>query len=133
MRILKLSLATLIATTLVAGPVLASSHGNDLVHSRKFNGQVYMMNQVHMSLYTYDKDGEGVSNCYGDCAQNWPPAALPAGSKLGENYSLIERGDGTMQIAYKGHPLYLFAGDKNIGDTNGDGVGGVWKLSKPLP
>ncbi len=129
----KIAAAALIFATVGALPAVASSHGNDLVHSRKFKGEVYMMNAVHMSLYTYDKDGDSVSNCYGACAQNWPPAILPAGSKLGENYTLFTREDGTMQIAYKGHPLYLFAGDKKVGDRNGDGVGGVWRLSRPLP
>ncbi len=37
-----------------------------------------------------------------------------------------------MQVACKGMPLDLFSGDKNIGDTTGDGLGGVWKLAKPL-
>ena len=124
---------SLILSLAAGGAAIASSHGNDLVHSRKFKGETYMMNAVHMSLYTYDRDGNGVSNCYGDCAKNWPPATLPAGSKLGENYALIKRKDGSMQITYKGHPLYLFAGDKEIGDMNGDGVGGVWRLSRPLP
>ncbi|VAW21204.1 hypothetical protein MNBD_ALPHA11-597, partial [hydrothermal vent metagenome] len=54
-----------------------------------------------------------------------------ASVELGENYSLIERTDGSMQAAFKGQPLYLFIGDKNIGDINGDGKNGVWRLAKP--
>lgn len=90
-----------------------------------------MMNQAHMSLYTYDGDQRNVSNCYDACAANWPPATLPAGAKLGENYALIPRKDGTMQMTYKGRPLYLFSGDRAVGDMNGHGVGGVWHLSQP--
>jgi len=131
MNILKTTAITLIATALIAGPALASSHGNDLVHNRKFQGQIYTMNQFHMSLYTFDNDADGVSNCYGDCAANWPPALLDAGSKLGKNYTLIPRTDGSMQIAFRGKPLYTFINDANVGDINGDGVGGVWRLSKP--
>lgn len=126
-------LATVLALPLGATAALASSHGNDLVHARKFKGVVYMMNQVHMSLYTYARDKPGVSTCYDDCARNWPPVILDAGAKLGENYSLIKRKDGRMQAAYKGRPLYMFIGDKKPGDINGDGVGGVWRLAKPLP
>jgi len=128
---MKLIAATTVAASLLAGTAFAASDGNDLVHARKFQGVVYTMNQVHMALYTYDNDTDGVSNCYGDCAANWPPALLDAGAKLGKNYSLIARTDGTMQIAFKGKPLYLYAGDSNVGDMNGDGVGGVWKLSQP--
>lgn len=131
MRIAKAALAATLVLGLGAGAALAASHGNNLVHSREFRGQVYMMNQTHFSLYYFDNDTAGVSNCYGECAVNWPPVLLDANADLGENYSLIERSDGTMQAAFKGQPLYLFKGDKNVGDTNGDGVGGVWRLAKP--
>jgi len=110
---------------------LAEADGNALVHSRELGGQVFMMNEVHMSLYFFANDELNVSNCYGDCAVNWPPVILDANAELGENYSLIERTDGTMQAAYKGKPLYLFVGDSNIGDINGDGVKGIWSLAKP--
>ncbi len=120
---------SLVTGLLLTGSAIASSHGNDLVHTQKFQGVTYTMNQSHMALYTYDGDGEGVSNCYGDCAANWPPALLDAGAKLGENYTLIPRTDGTMQIAFRGKPLYLYGGDAEIGDITGDGVGGVWHLS----
>lgn len=131
MKIMKVAIAAMVALGLGAGAAAASSDGNALVHSRDFRGQVYMMNQQHMSLYYYAKDAAGVSNCYDTCAANWPPVVLDANAVLGENYSLIARTDGTMQAAFKGQPLYLFAGDKDVGDINGDGVGGVWMLARP--
>ena len=109
----------------------ADSHGNKFVHSRAFNGQIYVMYQDHMSLYTYDEDQAGVSNCYNECAKNWPPATLDAGTKLGENYTLIKRADGTMQAAFRGMPLYLYSKDRKPGHISGDGVGGVWHLARP--
>jgi predicted lipoprotein with Yx(FWY)xxD motif len=39
------------------------------------------------------------------------------------------RSDGKPQVTYNGHPLYLFSGDSNSGDTNGEGIsafGGIW-------
>ena len=124
-------LSTLIASLALATPAFADSHGNEFVHSRTNNGQIYMMYQTHMSLYTLDDDPEGISTCYGACARNWPPALLPVGTPLGENYSLIARRDGSMQAAFKGHPLYLSKLDTKIGETNGDGVNGVWWLARP--
>ena len=32
------------------------------------------------------------------------------------------RSDGKPQVTYDGHPLYLYQGDSNAGDTNGQGV-----------
>ena len=109
----------------------ADSHGNEFVHSRAFKGQIYVMYQDHMSLYTYDGDQSGVSNCNDECATNWIPAVLDAGTDLGENYSLIKRADGKMQAAFRGMPLYLYSEDRIPGDINGDGVDGVWHLARP--
>jgi predicted lipoprotein with Yx(FWY)xxD motif len=131
MKIIRITIAATLAIGLGAGPALAAAHGNALVHSREFRGQVYMMNQQHLSLYYFENDGPSTSNCYGECAINWPPALLDAGADLGENYTLIERTDGTMQAAFKGQPLYRFSADNSPGDINGDGIGGVWRLAKP--
>jgi len=123
--------AIAVITAMGALPAMADSHGNDFVHSRTNNGQYYVMYQTHMSLYTFKNDTAGVSTCYDTCAQNWPPAVFPASTPMGENYSLIQRSDGSLQAAYKGQPLYLSNLDKKIGDTNGDGVGNVWVLARP--
>ena len=122
-----------LALIVAAGPAAAEFHGNDQIHARKLGGIVFMMNEQHMSLYTYDRDQPGVSTCYDGCAEAWPPALLEAGTPMPENYGLIPRRDGTMQIAYKNRPLYRYAGDSAIGDTRGDGVGDVWRLARPDP
>jgi predicted lipoprotein with Yx(FWY)xxD motif len=109
----------------------ADRHGNEFVHSRSFNGEIYVMYQDHMSLYTYDADEVGKSNCYGECTEEWIPALLEAGTKLGKNYSVIERTDGTLQAAFRGLPLYLFYKDRKPGNTLGDGIDGVWRLARP--
>jgi len=125
-------LAPLVLAALGAGsPALADQHGNDYVHSREFRGQVYVMYQTHMSLYTYDRDPVGQSTCYGACAETWIPAVLDDGVKLGRNYSLIRREDGSYQAAFRGKPLYLYSGDRKVGDINGDGIDGVWRLARP--
>jgi predicted lipoprotein with Yx(FWY)xxD motif len=43
----------------------------------------------------------------------------------------IARPEGTTQVTYNGHPLYLFTGDSAAGQTNGQGVvafGGTWTV-----
>jgi len=119
------------ALLLLPVAAMANQHGNKFVHSREYQGQVYVMYQNHMALYTYDKDGKGVSNCTNNCAEIWPPATFRQGTKMGAGYSLMKRPDGRFQATFRGKPLYLFSGDKKIGDRKGDGIGGVWRLARP--
>ncbi|MHB1110991.1 MAG: COG4315 family predicted lipoprotein, partial [Devosia sp.] len=79
-----------------------------------------------MTLYTYDKDTAGVSNCYDKCAANWPPLFAADGAAAEGDFTLVTRTDGKMMWAYKGMPLYLWVKDQKPGDTTGDGVGEVW-------
>jgi predicted lipoprotein with Yx(FWY)xxD motif len=84
-----------------------------------------------MTLYTYDKDTPGMSNCTGDCAEYWPPATAEAGAMATGDLTLVKRADGTMQWADKGMPLYTFAKDKKPGDVMGDNMNNVWHVVKP--
>lgn len=49
-----------------------------------------------MTLYTFKKDTAGVSNCYDDCATNWPPLMASEGAEATDDFSLVERKDGKM-------------------------------------
>jgi predicted lipoprotein with Yx(FWY)xxD motif len=96
-------------------------------------GNVLVDSKGH-TLYRFQKDSGIASNCAGACAAAWPPlraSGMPtAGS--GAEASLIsttKRSDGTSQVTYNGHPLYLYAGDAKPGDTNGQGLtdyGAAW-------
>lgn len=81
-----------------------------------------------MTLYTFDKDADGVSNCYDGCAIKWPPLAASDGAYAEGDYSLVARKDGTQQWALNGKPLYFWVNDAKPGDMTGDGVGGVWHI-----
>jgi predicted lipoprotein with Yx(FWY)xxD motif len=84
-----------------------------------------------MTLYTFDKDSKGKSACNGKCAVNWPPLMASAGTKVGKDYSIVTRDDGSKQWAYKGMPLYTWIKDKKPGDVTGDGVNKVWHVAMP--
>ena len=83
-----------------------------------------------MTLYTFDKDTMGKSNCDAKCMKNWPPFHAEAKAKAEGEWSLVKDADGKEMWAYEGKPLYMFAKDKKAGDMTGDGVGGVWHVAK---
>ncbi|MGH9192550.1 MAG: COG4315 family predicted lipoprotein [Acidimicrobiales bacterium] len=88
-----------------------------------------------LTLYGLTDDTDGIPTCDGACADAWPPltvdsAELPAGLDA-DLYRVVERSDGTFQLAAGAWPLYGFAGDAAPGDTNGQGSGGVWFAVAP--
>lgn len=85
-----------------------------------------------MTLYTFDKDAMGKSMCNDACADNWPPLAASAGAAESDDWTLVERADGSWQWAYQGRPLYRFKQDKKVGDRLGDGKMDVWHVARPM-
>lgn len=81
-----------------------------------------------MTLYTFDNDEPGVTNCYDQCAVNWPPFLVEDEAMADDDWTVVERTDGTQMWAYMGQPLYYWINDAEPGDVTGDGVGDVWHV-----
>jgi len=89
--------------------------------------------------YLFEKDTATRSACSGTCATYWPPLLTKGGAVVikGVQRSLlgtIRRSDGSRQVTYAGHPLYLFSGDTRRGQTNGEGLhdfGAGWYALTP--
>ena len=90
----------------------------------------YLTDADGLALYIFAKDTahSGASTCYGDCAAAWPPFTVDAviETTIGGEFGTLIRDDGSLQATYNGLPLYYWAGDRNLGDTLGHGVGNVW-------
>jgi len=85
--------------------------------------------QPGFTLYVFDNDlaAPGASTCNGGCATSWPPLPVIDGAATGvSSLGTVTRDDGSLQATYAGRPLYFYSGDASVGETNGDGVGGVW-------
>jgi predicted lipoprotein with Yx(FWY)xxD motif len=97
--------------------------------------QVVYTDATGMTLYSYDKDAEpGRATCVGDCAKSWPAAVARPYAKPTVNWSIIEGADGNRQWAYRGKPLYSFAGDTKIGDAKGNNAAeGAWHVVSAAP
>ncbi len=95
----------------------------------------YLTDTEGKTLYWFTKDVTGKSECNGPCLKNWPvfyreTVAPPAGVKA-DDFATITRGDGQKQTAFRGYPLYYFAGDKAAGQATGQGVKNVWYVINP--
>jgi predicted lipoprotein with Yx(FWY)xxD motif len=91
------------------------------------------------TMYLFEKDESGKSNCSGACAEEWPPVTTQGAPKAGSGVSAsmistVKRDDGSTQVVFDGHPLYLYAGDAMPGDVNGNEVvefGAEWYALHP--
>lgn len=113
----------LMLTALAAGFAANIAHAQSVV----FTDGVLTDGQGR-TLYTFDKDADNKSNCYGGCATAWPPFIAKEADRAGAGFSMITRDDGGKQFAMNGKPLYYFAADTKAGDVKGDGQGGVWHV-----
>ncbi|MFT4716557.1 MAG: putative lipoprotein with Yx(FWY)xxD motif [Paracoccaceae bacterium] len=118
----------LIAALGFAGTSLSAAEAWKTVSTKA--GEVYA-DTKGLSLYTFRKDSAGKSKCNGACAGAWPPYVAADGAVTVGDWTLVKRKNGDMQWAYKGAPLYYWAGDRKSGDIRGEGVGGVWDLARP--
>lgn len=88
-----------------------------------------------LSLYGFTNDVDGVPSCNDACADAWPPIIVDDESALDgldtSVFSVATRADGSLQLVAGVWPLYLFAGDGEPGDINGQASGDVWFLATP--
>jgi len=123
--------ATTTSGVATAGVVFAGARGT--------YGVILIDGQNGPTLYRYTPDGTGPSTCYGACATAWPPLTVPAGTTVVTagagvptgTLGTVTRTDGTLQVTFRGMPLYRYAGDSTPTATNGQGVEGTWFVVQP--
>jgi predicted lipoprotein with Yx(FWY)xxD motif len=100
-------------TTTVASSVL---------QTQTLNGGPAFVTASNMPVYTFGGDTvANQSTCTGGCLSVWPAVAATAGSLPAPWGSFTRPDTGTLQLSYKGQPLYTFASD-SPGVERGDGV-----------
>lgn len=85
------------------------------------------------AIYMFDKEKSSESECYDDCAVEWPPVLTKGdpqakGGVSGGKLGTTKRDDGTTQVTYNGHPLYYYQDDPEgvVLCHNVPGFGGLW-------
>lgn len=85
------------------------------------------------AIYSFDKEKTDESECYGECAVEWPPVLTKGepeakGGVAQGKLATTKRDDGTTQVTYDGKPLYYYF-DEGPGELrchNVPGFGGLW-------
>jgi predicted lipoprotein with Yx(FWY)xxD motif len=90
------------------------------------------------TLYLFKKDSSTSGACNSVCTIAWQPLSANGEMRLGPGLAgdvgSVQRSNGDMQVTYGGHPLYLYAGDGQPGDVNGEGInayGALWYAVSP--
>jgi predicted lipoprotein with Yx(FWY)xxD motif len=136
---IKLS-ALILIMVILANPVIATKDvytvnvtgGTRSPGTNTVQLEPYLTNETFFTLYHYMNDTarSGSSNCNGNCGKIWPPfyvENLNVNPTLNPNdFTSITRTDGMKQLAYKGWPLYLYSGDTEPYQVNGQGIKNVW-------
>jgi len=100
-------------------------------------GQQILVDSSGRTVYLFMPDGSSKTTTVPAAIKaNWPPVKSTATPTVGAglDQSMIAadmQADGSDQVAYGGHLLYTFAGDKAAGDAKGQGLGGVWYVLSP--
>jgi len=109
-----------------------------VIKSAKSQFGMMLFDGTGQAIYLFDKEQNSKPECYGACAEAWPPV-LTKGSPTaasGTKQDLLgttKRTDGTTQVTYGDHPLYFYAHEaKNeVKCHNIQGFGGVWLVVTP--
>jgi predicted lipoprotein with Yx(FWY)xxD motif len=127
----------LIAATAVlgagAGGALAANGSKVVAKEATVKGKTILTATNGHTLYSLSVEKHGKFDCTkaSGCTALWHPLTVPAGvaPKGPVKLGTIKRPEGgTIQVTYRGLPLYTFIQDKKSGQTEGEGVKdvGTW-------
>lgn len=123
--------ATTTATNAASSQSAAGSGAVVKTASNSSVGGTILVDSQGMTLYHLSGEQNGKFICTSSaCVGVWHPLTVSAGSTPTGVSSLatVKRPDGTVQVTYKGTPLYTFAQDTAPGQVHGQGIKdvGTW-------
>jgi predicted lipoprotein with Yx(FWY)xxD motif len=90
------------------------------------------------AFYLFDKERRGRSECYGACAEAWPPVLAKGRPVAGDGVrarwlGTTRRRDGARQVTYRGRPLYYYIADApgRVLCHDVREFGGLWLVIRP--
>lgn len=89
------------------------------------------------TLYAFDKEKTDRSECFGACAEAWPPFYTKGEPRAGKGVDQALLGttdhEGRELVTYDGHPLYYYVdeGPNEVLCQGVDEFGGLWLVVSP--
>jgi predicted lipoprotein with Yx(FWY)xxD motif len=117
--------------TTTAAPAAAPT-GKAITTGRSQFGTI-LFDTRKQAIYIFENDAKNKSNCYGQCAKDWPPVYTKGkprarGAVKQSLLGTTKRRDGRLQVTYRGQPLYYYV-DEGPGEVKCHNVflnGGLW-------
>jgi predicted lipoprotein with Yx(FWY)xxD motif len=132
-------LALVVALTAFAAVLVAAAHADTSSQSRaraatgaqvalrKTTLGAVLVDSRGRTLYLFEKDTNAMSRLPAAGASYWPSLTSHGAPHAGKGVNqsilgLTATRNGVHQVTYAGHPLYTFVGDKQAGQTTGEGL-----------
>lgn len=92
----------------------------------------YLSTSEGKTLYIFARDVAGESECGDACLSTWEPVGVSTKLPLGfsDEFGLLRRDDGFVQLSFKGWPLYIFSGE-DANEISADNKDDAWYVAKP--
>lgn len=96
-----------------------------------------LVNGAGMTLYVFFNDSlTGTSHCETPCSTHWTPVTVASAATAGDGVTAadlgtVKRADNSLQVTYRGWPLYTSPADTKPGDALGTDLSGMWEVATP--
>ena len=102
----------------------------------KGQSEMVLTNVQGKTLYYSTADSATQPTCSSSCAQVWLPllftgSGVPTSSPSLAGKLSVQMDANGSHVEYNGHPLYTFSRDTAPGQTNGEGLFGMWFVATP--
>jgi predicted lipoprotein with Yx(FWY)xxD motif len=77
-------------------------------------------------VYRYDTSDASRYPCAAECAPAWTPLYAGRYDRGGRDFTILVRDDGNWQWAYRGHPVYFYAGKMRALAADAQMSAGLW-------
>ena len=107
----------------------SAQEGGSTVSQKTIRGVgTVLVSHTGMTLYSPQQEADGHISCTAACTHFWQPVLSSKGADSPKKapgvpgkVAVVERPDGSKQVAFDGKPLYTFVEDGGPGDTKGNG------------